>query len=172
VARSGLKTICVDLPDYTVSMLEDLSKLLNITPSQLLAKMLHPIYEVWRAGREADVRTSTAIDTSTASTSSTVSAVSAVDDINKVVEAFIDHYRNRESRRLARIGVEGFLAWLSSKGTDICTATAKHIDQYMNEVVASRFFSQRTVKSVAGSLHSFLAFAKPRLCKHSAKMLL
>jgi hypothetical protein len=171
MARSGLKTICVDLPDFIVSMLEDLSKLLNITPSQLLAKMLHPVYEVWRVAREADVRGTTAVATSTASATSTSSTASNAIDVNRVVEAFLEHYSG-ESRRVARLSAEDFMTWLSSRGLNICSATAEHVDEYVNNVLAGKAFSQRTLKRATGALHNFLAFAKPRLCKHSAKMLL
>jgi hypothetical protein len=92
MVRNGLKTICVDLPDYIVSMLEDLSKLLNITPSQLLAKMLHPVYGIWRAAKEADVRGVATIAigiTSATSTSSTADvATGCAMDVNKVVRRF------------------------------------------------------------------------------------
>jgi site-specific recombinase XerD len=64
------------------------------------------------------------------------------------------------------------VAWLSNRGLNICNATAKHVDEYVNNVLAGKAFSQRTLKRAAGALHNFLAFAKPRLCKHSAKMLL
>jgi hypothetical protein len=175
VARGGLKTVCVDLPDYIVSMLEDLSKLLNATPSQLLAKMLHPVYEVWRAAREADVRGSATVATSTIRSASTGNTTSTTTgnavDVSKVVEAFLEHYKSGESRRVARLSAEDFVTWLSSRGLNICSATAEHVDEYVNNALAGEV-SQRTLKRAAGALHNFLAFAKPRLCKHSAKTLL
>jgi hypothetical protein len=41
--------------------------------------------------------------------------------------------------------------------------------ELINNVLAGKVFSQRTFERVAGVLHNFLAFAKSRLCKYSAK---
>jgi len=171
VSRNALKTVCIDLPDYIVSMLNELSRYLGISPSQLLVKVLHPIYEVWRAAREADARISTATtSTSIASAASTrINDVDRAISIDAVVEDFANRYSGERWKKFAKTVAEEFLAWLSNRGIDVCTAAAEHIDQYVNEVIASRFFSQKTVKNVVGSLRSFLAYAKPRLCRSSAR---
>jgi hypothetical protein len=170
VARNGLKTVCVDLPDYIVSMLDELSRYLNTSPSQLLVKVLHPIYEVWRAARESDARIST-VATSTTNVTSTASTRSGgadrVASIDVVVEGFANRYSGEKGKRFAKTVAEEFLAWLSNRGMDICSATAIHVEQYVNEVLAMRY-SQGNQKKAESYLHSFLAYAKPRLCRSSA----
>jgi hypothetical protein len=170
MARNGLKTVCVDLPDYIVSMLNELSKYLNTSPSQLLVKVLHPIYEVWRAARESDARIST-VAANTTNVTSTASTRSSDADraasIDVVVEDFANRYSGERGKRFAKTVAEEFLAWLSSRGMDICSATAIHVEQYVNEVLAMRY-SQGNQKKAESCLHSFLAYAKPRLCRSSA----
>jgi site-specific recombinase XerD len=63
----------------------------------------------------------------------------------------LEHYKSDESRRVARLSVEGFVAWLSSRGLNICNATAEHVDEYVNNVLAGKAFSQRTLKRAAGT---------------------
>jgi hypothetical protein len=173
MARNGLKTVCVDLPEYIVSMLNELSKYLNTSPSQLLVKVLHPIYEVWRAAREADARISTVVASTTnvTSTASTVDARSSdanrAVSIDRIVEDFANRYSGERGKRFAKTVAEEFLMWLSNKGIDICSATAIHAEQYVNEVLAIRY-SQGNQKKAESCLHSFLAYAKPRLCRSSA----
>jgi hypothetical protein len=173
VARNGLKTVCVDLPDYIVSMLDELSRYLNVSPSQLLVKVLHPIYEVWRAAREPDARISTVVAsttnvTSVTSTSSTRSSdADRVASIDVVVEGFANRYSGEKGKRFAKTVAEEFLAWLNSRDIDICSATAIHVEQYV-KVLAMRY-SQGNQKKAESYLHSFLAYAKPRLCRSSAR---
>jgi hypothetical protein len=162
VARNALKTVCIDLPDYIVSMLDELSRYLNASPSQLLVKVLHPIYEVWRAAREADARVSAAA----ASTRS--SDADRATSIDVVVEDFANRYSGERGKRFAKTVAEEFLAWLSSRGIDICSTTAIHVEQYVNYVLAMRY-SQGNQKKAESYLHSFLAYTKPRLCRPSAR---
>jgi hypothetical protein len=167
MARNGLKTICVDLPEYIASMLEELSRYLNVTPSQLLVKVLHPIYEVWRAAREADARVSTVVASTTNITSTRSGDANRAVSIDVVIEDFANRYSDERGKRFAKTVAEGFLMWLSNKGIDICSATAIHAEQYVNEVLAIRY-SQGNLKKAESCLHSFLAYAKPRLCRSSA----
>jgi hypothetical protein len=131
MARNGLKTVCVDLPEYTVSMLEELSRYLNVTPSQLLVKVLHPIYEVWRAAREADARVSAVVASTTNITSTRSGDANRAASIDVVVEGFANRYSGERGKRFVKTVAEEFLAWLISRGMDICSAAAIHVEQYL-----------------------------------------
>jgi len=48
VVSRAVRRICVDLSDYLADFLDELAKLLSKE---------NPIYEAWKAGREANLRT-------------------------------------------------------------------------------------------------------------------
>jgi hypothetical protein len=120
----AVRRVCIDLPDYLADFLDELAKLLGTEKSKLLIQILHPIYEAWRAGKEASLRAEPA------KAECKQVKVQRLDSLNVV-----DEFRKVEGDK--NIGlVNDFIQWLQSKGIQLEEINEDIIDTFLRETRA------------------------------------
>jgi predicted secreted protein len=121
----AIRRVCMDLPDYLADFLDELAKLLGTEKSKLLIQILHPIYEAWRAGKEASLRAEPA-----KAEYKQVKVQRQLDSLNVV-----DEFRKVEGDK--NIGlVNDFVQWLQSKGIQLEEINEDIIDAFLRETRA------------------------------------
>jgi hypothetical protein len=121
----AIRRVCMDLPDYLADFLDELAKLLGTEKSKLLIQILHPIYEAWRAGKEASLRAEPA-----KAEYKQVKIQRQLDSLNVV-----DEFRKVEGDK--NIGlVNDFVQWLQSRGIQLEEINEDIIDAFLRETRA------------------------------------
>jgi hypothetical protein len=114
----------MDLPDYLADFLDELAKLLGKEKSTLLTQILHPIYEAWRAGREASLRAEPA------KVECKQVKIQRLDSLN-----VIDEFRKVEGDK--NIGlIKDFVQWLQSRGIQLEKINEDAINIFLRETRA------------------------------------
>jgi hypothetical protein len=146
---STVRRVCIDLPDYLADFLEELAKLLGTEKSKLLIQILHPIYEAWRAGKEASLRAEPA------KAEYKQVKVQRLDSLN-VVDEF------RKIERDKNIGlVNDFVQWLQSRGIQLEEINEDIIDAFLRETRAG--VSKNTYYVYRHVLKKFVHFIATKL---------
>lgn len=146
----AIRRVCMDLPDYLADFLDELAKLLGTEKSKLLIQILHPIYEAWRAGKEASLRAEPA-----KAEYKQVKVQRQLDSLNVV-----DEFRKVEGDK--NIGlVNDFVQWLQSKGIQLEEINEDIIDAFLRETRAG--VSKNTYYVYRHVLKKFVHFIATKL---------
>uniref|UniRef100_A0A7C4BD80 Core-binding (CB) domain-containing protein n=1 Tax=Ignisphaera aggregans TaxID=334771 RepID=A0A7C4BD80_9CREN len=142
-----LRKICLQLPEYLAQWLEEFSKQLAMTPSQLIANILNYYYEAWKIGKETTYMGET--------TETIPEKVSP--DLERIVEQFLN--KNKTIAKLAFI-VKNFVSWFSRRGLGIKDINESLIEQFLEEYSLSRNVKGTTKYMYKKVLRRFLEFVK------------
>jgi predicted transcriptional regulator len=151
----ALKKVCIDLPDYIVEFLDELARLLGKEKSQLLTQILHPIYEAWRAGREASLRIELA-----EVKQGQVKVLGQL-DVSNIVNEFVKVEGDKKYIEGNRGLVEDFVRWIQSKGIQLEQVDVDTVEIFLRETRAKT--TKNTFNFYKYVLKKFVIFVRTRL---------
>ena len=148
-----LREIRLQLPEHLAKWLEEFSKQVAMTPSQLMANILSYYYEAWRIGRDsAHMGETTETGPGKVGSDLERKAEQFLSGSKGVVDAFI---------------VRSFISWLLSRGLDLKDVNESLIEQFLEEYSLSRKVKSSTKRTYRNTLRKFLNFVKGSL-EHSS----
>jgi len=141
-----LREVRLQLPEYLAKWLEEFSKQVAMTPSQLIANILNYYYETWRIGMES-ARMGETIETGLGRVTS---------DLERKAEQFLSESKYITNAFIVR----SFVSWLLKRGLDLKDVNKSLIDQFLEEYSLSRKVKSSTKHAYKNTLWKFLNFVK------------
>ena len=142
----SLREVRLQLPEYLAKWLEEFSKQIAMTPSQLIANILNYYYEAWRIGRDSAYMGET-IETGLGRVSF---------DLERKVEQFLSESKSMVKAFIVR----SFASWLLKRGLGLKDVNESLIDQFLEEYTLSRRVKSSTKYIYKKTLRKFLNFVK------------
>jgi hypothetical protein len=138
---SETKKICIELPDHLVDFVETFSRLVAMTPNQLLAHILKYYYDAFKVGRDSAILEQL--------------EERVRKQVEKLLDEFTRNYRGHETHI-----VKKFTKWVIDNAKKLGELGENDIEEFLRLYSMERSISSSSVSKYRRLLKKFLEYAK------------
>jgi hypothetical protein len=138
---SETKKICIELPDHLVDFVETFSRLVAMTPNQLLAHILKYYYDAFKVGRDSAILEQL--------------EERVKKQVEKLLDEFTRNYRGHETHI-----VKKFTKWVIDNAKKLGELGENDIEEFLRLYSMERSISSSSVSKYRRLLKKFLEYAK------------
>lgn len=138
---SETKKICIELPDHLVDFVETFSRLVAMTPNQLLAHILKYYYDAFKVGRDSAILEQL--------------EERVKKQVEKLLDEFTRNYRGHETHI-----VKKFTKWVIDNAKKLGELEENDIEEFLRLYSMERSISSSSVSKYRRLLKKFLEYAK------------